>query len=407
MNPKNKHVEDPTSSSLKSKYEFNMAEFPFCLISSSNKIDKSQIASITYEDTIIGKNEQVIPRKWEVSPSRKEGWGSLQVLGLVVELIKIAKEKDFVSPVICFESIYNLIKRLGLKNSTEVYKRIRHDLDALVGYTFKAKNAFWDNEKKAYVDMTGHFFEDVKYYQRESDGIEKPLPFAMIKISEMIWVSIKSNALITVDTGDIPFHSFTPTEQRLCLYLTKMLHTSNRHIRDVVLLGKQIPLLTKNYKTTKNQITVACKGLIKKGFPLLSSYYYEKNVNGDGENIIFIKASKQSKTTQDTDNKELNNNKIIQVKHQDLKKADLFTNKDGQGTDYLTEDILKVCGDPKSSRAYSIIASKLPTESIYRILSEIRQEYPGTFKGSRGSLFIVKAKQEASRLDISLGFNLS
>ncbi len=403
QNKKNIAKDQPTTTLIsKSKYEFNMAEFPFCLIS-SNRFGKTEINSIAYEDTITGKDGAIIPRKWEIYPSRKDGWGSSQTIGLVTELMKICKEEEFVSPVVRFGSISNLIKRMGLSDGTKIYKRIRGDLDALVGYTFKAKNAFWDNEKKAYVDMTGHFFESVYYYHRESGG-QEPLPFANIKISEQIWGSIKANALITIDTGDVSFHSFTPTEQRLALYLTKMLHAFVEHRRDVALLGKQLPLLGKSYKTIKTQITRGCDGLIKKGFPLLASFRYERNATGRGENIIFRKNVGVLPPNETIKGVPASIQRGIDL----LAKQYSHITSDEEARVYcLTEDILKVCGDGQSQRAYSIIASKLPSEIIYRILSEIRQEYPGTFKGSRGSLFIVKAKQEASRLDIDLGFNFS
>ena len=174
MDTKNKQIENTE----RSKYEFNMAEFPTFLLS-SNRLLRSKIpTSLTYEDTINGENNSLVKRSWKVFTLAEYGWGSPQLLSLVVDLMKICKEQGFSSSTIRFESVYNLIKRLGLKNNTEVYKRIRHDLDALVGYTFKAKNAFLDNEKKAYVDMTGHFFEYVNYYHRESNGKQQPLPYA-------------------------------------------------------------------------------------------------------------------------------------------------------------------------------------------------------------------------------------
>jgi hypothetical protein len=420
MSPQNKKTDKNQIPAIsKSKYEFNMAEFPFSLIS-SNRLDRSKITSIIYEDTINGKNGQIIPRKWEVSPVVSHGFGSTQMISLVFELMQICKEQEFASPIIRFESLYNLLKRMGLKNESTTYKRLRHDLEALVGLTFNAKNAFWDNEKKAYVDMMGHFFDSVKFYHRESGGEQGPLPFSYIKISEQLWGSIKANALMTLNVNSAFFHSLTPTEQRLGLYLAKMLYSAPEHKRDVILLGKQLPVLGKEYKTIKNQITRASQGLIKKGFPYLASYRYEKNSSGNGENIFFIRANNPIQSEDRKNGQELQPSDLLRIQHDEKKETDRFTNSDrfvGGGASFpleekfegygLTEDILKVCGDPKSRRAYSIIASKLPTETIYLILSEIRQEYPGTFRGSRGSMFIVKAKQEASRLDIDLGFNLS
>ncbi len=380
-------TEQPKTNPLpvsKSKYEFNLAEFPITIIS-SGRLNKETPTSYTYKDTIPGSNGKIINREWKISHNSEYGWGSNQLGSIIFELFQIWKEQGFPSRIIHFGSIHNLIRRIGLPNDGKTYKRIKNDLKALVGLVYEAKSAFWDNEKKLHVNMVGHLFEHAILVEDEEKTGQRALPFCQIIASKQLFDNIQANALITIDPGGKFFHSLTPTEQRLGLYLTKMLHNTNEVRRKVELLASQIPILAQDYKNIKRQITRACDGLIKKGFLHLANYSFEKSTSGEGENIVFRKTSKQNQNSTGEEKS------IISE----------------EATIYLTEDILEACGDEQSRQAYSIIASKLPSLIIYRMLSEIRQEYPGTFTGSRGALFIVKAKQEAKRLGIDLRFKIS
>src|SRR5215470_17583510 len=126
----------------RSKYEMNLAEFPLALLS---KRKLKEVRIIEYEDTITGANGQLIPRKWAVSPSARYGFGSTAITALLFEIFQIWKEQGFESRDIHFQSIYNLIQRMGYRPTDDkAYARIRNDLTALYEISVEAKNAFWD-----------------------------------------------------------------------------------------------------------------------------------------------------------------------------------------------------------------------------------------------------------------------
>ncbi len=373
----------------KSKYELNLAEFPVAVLS---KRLPANLKVIEYEDTIVGRDGKVVPRTWRVKGSIEYGFGSNQALGTLFELFQIWKEQDFETPVIRFGSVYNLCKRMGLENAQTAYERIRKDLSALVEIAIEAKNAFWDNEKKAYVDQTFHLFDRVRFYHKEATSRQQVLPFAHIEASKELWGSIEANALITLRQVDSEFfHSLTPTEQRLALYLGKMLHSATEHWRDVQTLARQLPIFAKSYRHVKEQLTKTCDGLLVKGFAYLSEYRYERKRDGKGEIIIFY--GKGAK-----DHKKVNSyasEKFFPDEEEDSEKI-----RRGQ----LVEDIIELIGDGKRSRGfYQLVAQKLSENTVRRALAETKEaDRGGEIRTSRGRYFTDLIKRYAAEQGIIL-----
>jgi hypothetical protein len=309
----------------------NLAEFPIAILSKRKPKD---LTVIEYEDTIVGKNGEIVPRHWTLIPSLRHGFGSPALTSLIFELFQIWKEQGFSSPKIQFGSIYNLVKRTGLKpTDNRAYERIRTDLEVLVEISVVAKNAFWDNEKGAYVSRTFHLFEHVDFYQRTPNGTAQAiLPFSYIKASETMWHSVESNALITLrGINRELFHSLTPTEQKLALYLGKVLYKKNEYRRDVETLSRQIPIYTSTYKDTKKILSRRCDGLIKKQFPYLTSYHYEPTARKGRDNIVFTRTPSFQTAEPNTDEQE----------EARAKQA------------YLVEEILNVTRDEHSRNFYT------------------------------------------------------
>jgi hypothetical protein len=348
-----------SSSKAQSKYEMNLAEFPLAILSKQlpkglkiMEYQDTKVKIIQYEDTIRGRNGELVPRRWTVIPSIRYGFGSPQLVSLLFELFQIWKEQGFASPQIRFGSIANLVKRQGLTDTdTRAFARNRKDLRVLTEVTIDAENAFWDNELGAYVDATFHLFDRVYFYHKESDNKERALPFAYIEASKELWGSVQANALTTLKLTSTNFHNLTPTEQRLALYLVKMLHHKAMHRRDVQKLAEQLPIYATRYKDMKKQLTRACDGLLTKNFPHLTTYQYEAKRLGKGDNIVFYKKSSQQSP------------------------QCVPYNKDKAQIEDIVEEILSVTGDRQNERWYYLIAQKLDYDTVYTALSETKYAY--------------------------------
>ena len=337
---------DKKSAALpRTKYEMNLAEFPLALLS---KRKLKEICVIEYEDTITGDNGALIQRKWTVSPSARFGFGSTMLTATLFELFQIWKEQAFETRNIHFGSIYHLIQRMGLRTTDDsAYERIRNDLTALVEISIEAKNAFWDNEKKAYVTKIFHLFDSATLMQRNPKSPQQGvLPISYITASETLTQSVAANAIITLrGVNRELFHSLAPTQQRLGLYLAKMLYKSTEHRRDVEKLAQQLPITAKTYKHTKYLLSRTCDGLIKKHFPYLSSYRYEPSRRQKRENIVFVRngVPPMPATLEDEE---------IKAKY-----------------DLLIEDIIAVTDAPDRREFYARAVRALPTENILTCLS--------------------------------------
>src|SRR5687767_11834441 len=109
--------------SPKTKYEMSLAEFPFSFLSTHQPKDAK---SIVYEDEITGKGGRPVKRRWEIFPHASLGFPTPSTQSTLFELFQIWAERDFSSPEIHFGSLYELIKRKGIKNaSLDAYERIR------------------------------------------------------------------------------------------------------------------------------------------------------------------------------------------------------------------------------------------------------------------------------------------
>src|SRR5262249_45036674 len=84
---------------LRSKYEMNLAEFPLALLS---KKQPKKPEAIEYQDTISGKDGEIVTRMWRVKPSHDYGFGSTALTALLFELFQLWKEQGFKSRKIDF-----------------------------------------------------------------------------------------------------------------------------------------------------------------------------------------------------------------------------------------------------------------------------------------------------------------
>lgn len=377
-------MEEPTNKPpeiSKSKYELTLAEFPLFLL--SKKINQKTVKSIHYEDKIVGQDGIEVKREWSVYPDGKLGFGTSSTFSTLFELFQIWKDYNFDGQNIQFGSVHQILKRLARPTSgLNHYNQIIRDLNCLVGIRIEAKNAFWDNELKAYVDMTFHLF-DVLYLYKEKPYGQATLPFAAIKASDVLYGSIQKNALLTANFDSKFFHNLTPIEQRLALYLSKIFRSQNIHKRELLKLAQQIPIAAQQKKHIKQEIKKACTNLIKKGFGLLQSFEFK--MGSEGEELVIFKRNGSPL---------LPYNGLKPKRKTDEEKAEI---------ELLTADILAVCGDNKSANFYKKVAGLVPRNMIYRVLSEVKEVRDlGTIKKSKGAIFTNLIKKYATEKGIEL-----
>lgn len=360
----------------KDKYELTLAEFPLFIL---GKKGGKNIETLEYQDTIKGHNGEIVARRWRVTPNGKYGFPSASAMETFYDLFQIWKDEDFKSQVIHFGSIYNILKRRGLATKGDNYKRIEKDLYQLKGVMIEAKNAFWDNEVKAYVDMAFNLFDWVCVYKETTSG-QSTLPLASIKASDVLYGSVKKNSLLLTDFDSKFFHSLTPMEQRFSLYLSKVFRSQTVHKRELLEFASQIPIEAKAKRKIRQTVKDASQGLIEKGFIRLAAYGFEKGKDGQ-ECVVFKRKGVAPRLPAGTNK----------------------NNKEPYRIDALVEDILAVCKDQQSLRFYKKVAFLMDESTIYRTISEVKEViHTGEIQRTPGALFTNLIKKYAKERNIDI-----
>lgn len=206
--------------------EMNLAEFPFALLS-----DRAPegFNTVTFEDTVEGKDGKLVRRAWTVTGGEKFG---LPVAGdeqVYVALMEITKEAGFDQRTIPITR-YDLIKRLGWAHKGDSYRRLRDSLDRLLSVTIKAERAFWDKAAQRYVDVGFHIIDDYALYdeapgRKRSRSQAEPaaqaaLPLSFISWNQVIFRSMRAGNIKQLDTA-FYFSLRSNLSRRLYRYLDK------------------------------------------------------------------------------------------------------------------------------------------------------------------------------------------
>jgi hypothetical protein len=380
MNPEDNHKKRPGA-----KYELTLAEFPVFLLS---KQEHKEIETIEYQDQIAGKDGEIVNREWRVYPNKKFGLGTESTFETFFELFQIWKENNFNSQFIPFGSIYNLLRRQGKGTGVKEYNRIIRDLNCLVGITIEAKNAFWDNEVRAYVDMTFHLFDQLELSKERAIGSANK-PFCSIKASDILYATVCKNSLLITDFDRKFFQGLTPLEQRLALYLSKIFISQTIHKREIHEFASQLPIYTQHKHHIKLQLKRGSSGLLDKGFQLLKSFGFEKGADGRTEYIVF------------------RGSRVAPPKLRKLSpkqpKLEFISDKTPDQIDYLVNQIMEFCRDRQSLNFYKKVAQIVSRNTIFRALSEVRDaENRNETKKSRGAHFTWLIKKYAKEQGVNL-----
>jgi len=204
---------------IASKDEMNLVEFPFTLLSKRNEGQKT----IEFTDWIM-VNGKLAKREWIVTGSDKYGLPTAGDEELYIALMKVSKDMDFQSRKVPFTR-YQLAKLMGWGLDGISYERIEQGLDRLSGVRIKAKNAFWDNEKKKYVTVNFGIIDDYYLYDErrpsKKHGItQKEPPISNFSWNEVLFNSFKSGNIKTID-AEFYFALKSSIAKRLYRFLDK------------------------------------------------------------------------------------------------------------------------------------------------------------------------------------------
>ena len=253
------------------RYDFDLAEFPLFRFY-KNGLGKHDREPLVYTDAIRGRDGELVAREWKAYPG-PFGFGGPSTHVLLYDLLQLYTDQGCEGTQLQFGTIRSLLLRRGERNpSKRDYERVRRDMDILRGYDFHCKNAFWDRERQAYVDVKWRLFGSVFYFKETPAETAGQLPFGFIELSPVLQQIARSRGFFPLGFGTDLFYKLKPLEQRLAVYLAKKFISQKVHRRFVEDLARALPIEASRPRDVRSILKEAAQGLLDKRLPILRSY---------------------------------------------------------------------------------------------------------------------------------------
>ena len=360
-----------------SKEEMNIAEYPITLL--SRTVPKG-LRKIEYMDwiTIGGKQKQV---RWVVSGSEDHGLPIGGDQDIYMAVMETWRKQGFMGREIRIESIYQVLKEIGLSDNKQNYDRFKKALDRLTGIFITTENAFWDKEGKGYMEKRGfHLFDGYRYSEKEDNNGEVTLTSALcIRVSEELYQSV-ANGYIKETDIDFYFSLSSPLPKRIYRYLDKKKYGNVVFSMEIYKFANKIGILaggSKKYYPSqlKEILTPAFDELKEKRF--LKDYEYQKTSDSTNEKIIFV---------------------FEETSHQTKNRLPFKGSDDDYWISPFVEDIISLTGAEHSKawyvRTLRILGQERSRNLIYYALSLTKEAmHLGEIRTSKDQYFISTLKR--------------
>lgn len=269
----------PQENEAGGRYDFDLAEFPLFSLYKNRLAEKGR-DPLVYSDTITGRDGVTVNRTWKTYPG-PFGFGGSTTQVLLYDLLQFYCEQGARGTLIEFGTLRSLFQRHTDRNPSRWdYERLRRDFDVLRGYDFHCTNAFWDRERRAYVDMKWRLFGSVFFFKSSPDDPNQELPFGFIEVSPVLQQIARTRGFFSLGFGSKLFYQLKPLEQRLAIYLAKKFVSQKLHRRFVQDLARALPIETSDELDTRKALKRAANGLLAANVPILAAFRFEKSATG-------------------------------------------------------------------------------------------------------------------------------
>jgi hypothetical protein len=345
--------------SKNSVFEVNLAEFPIVMLSKTVGLKTKH----EYSDTIVGRNGQNVKRKWTIEAEAKDdkgnyiGFGGPKSLQVIYEIFQIWNEQGFKSEKIYIGTYFQFLKRLGWGTSVRDYQRLKETLNCIHGLHIIGENCFYLKNTDEYANMKMYLFPSMGSLTKDEKGDHPDARF-YITASTELFQTVKNNNTFYFAIDRDYFKTLTPMEQKLSLIISKYFSVYKKPkymwTRNIFDLANQIPILSKDARSIRQQLKTVCEGLIEKKFKYLSKYQIKNNV------ITFY------------------NNEQTILEFEDKKRAKAEEKTIKKSPDLVSSmfDIMKqeISGDEKDFPFFVSVAKHVPEDMIFSFISIARHE---------------------------------
>lgn len=273
--------------------EMNLAEFPLAAIG-DRFLDGTK--TVVFSDTVWDREKRKhLPRKLTISGSDRYGLPTAKDDDVLLGCIQLSSIGDFHDREVRF-SRYELLKLLRWPDESRYYKRLATSLRRWKGTTVYSDRAFYDNERKSWVNRDFGVFDNLYIYERETEERAKAPASSWLVWNEVLFNSFNAGYVKQID-WNLYCSLKSPVAKRLYRFLDKRFYRGNTVEIDLHELAFNKIRVSPSYNTSQ------IKRALSKGIAELESVWelrpskdrFRKIEHGKWQTVFQRKRNKASK----------------------------------------------------------------------------------------------------------------
>jgi len=279
-----KRIEQPLmlQPSPDAKDEMNLAEFPLCAL--AHRL-RPGVKTLQFEDRQFwdkGRKEY-ITRQLTVTGSDAFGLPTALDDEVLLGLIQLSRQRGFADRKVPFTR-HELIRLLGWRDDSKSYHRLETSLNRWTGVTLYYNKAWWNRERKCWMDEKFHVLDNVWLCHRAEPRPDTGLPDTGGPVSAFVWNEVIFRSFRAGNLKSIDFQFFTSLSsavaKRLYRFLDKRFYHGHRFRIELRELCCEHIGLSRNYDTAhlKRKLLSGILELEQRGFlrPLAPDEQFQK-----------------------------------------------------------------------------------------------------------------------------------
>ena len=265
------HIEDNQMPQriTEGKDEMNLAEFPLCAL--AHRLSP-EVKTLRFEDRMWDKGRnQFITRQLTVTGSDAYGLPTEKDDEVLLGLIQLTRARGFMERKVAFTR-HELIRLLGWRDDSKSYARVEASLNRWTGVTLYYNKAWWNKERKCWMDEKFHILDNVWLCHRGEPAPDTGLPTTGAPLSAFVWNETIFRSFTHGNLKSIDFEFFkslkSAVAKRLYRFLDKRFWHANRQEFDLRELCCEHIGLSRNYDAAnlKRKLLRGIRELEARGF---------------------------------------------------------------------------------------------------------------------------------------------
>lgn len=215
-------IEDNSMAQQKceAKDEMNLAEFPLCALSHRLKPD---VKTLRFEDRMWDKGRgEVITRQLTITGSDAYGLPTELDDQVLLGLIQLTRRAGFAERKVPFTR-HELIRMLGWRDDSKSYARVEASLNRWTGVTLYYNKAWWNKERKCWMDEKFHILDNVWLCHRGEPAPDIGLPESGAPQSAFVWNEVIFRSFTHGNLKSIDFEFFKSLKSAVARRLYRFL----------------------------------------------------------------------------------------------------------------------------------------------------------------------------------------